>query len=209
MEEAHFNIDFSTKEERSGRMRIWVERNIIKEPYRPWDKILSRHLDAETLTEEDAYELLKIWHQSRSMHKVNGGFIIRVIFAVPTCFITIGLTYWGIGQIFNWITRIDSFPVILLSLILFGVVGWAIFMLFSVNFVALISRISPNPKMAIRIVSVISTLFCLYSIISIWTTPIKYTATMIFCGIVFTLMSLKLAFNLVDGAKHVNASRLT
>jgi hypothetical protein len=134
--------------------------------------------------------------------------IIRNLLVIPLCFTAIGLAYWGIGQIFNWIARIDSFPVILLSLILFGVIGWAIFMLFSVNLVALISRIAPNPKIAIGTVSVISTLFCLYSIISIWTTPIQYSATMIFCGIVFTLMSLKLAFNLVDGAKHVNTSRL-
>ena len=208
MEEAHFNIDFSTPEERSGRMRIWVERDIIKEPNQRWDRILSRHLESETMTEKDVSELLLLWHQARADKVSSGNTILRNIIVVPACFIAIGLVYWGLGKIFNWITAFDSFFSILLSIMVFMIVGGAIFMLVAVNFVAFISRISPKPEFAIGTVRILSALYCLYAVISIWTTPVQFTSTMIFCCIVFSAMSIFVAINLVGGAKHVNYQTL-
>lgn len=208
MEKAHFNIDFSTKEERSGRMRIWVERDIIKEPYLKWDRILSRHLESETLTEKDVSELMLLWHQARANNGSSSNRILRNIIVVPACFIAIGLVYWGLGKIFNWITTFDSFLSILFSIMLFVIVGGAIFMLVAVNFVAFISRISPKREFAIWTVRIISTLYCFYAVISIWTTPVQFTGTMIFSCIIFSAMSIFVAINLVGGAKHVNYQAL-
>ncbi len=207
MEDAHFNMDFSTPEERSSRMRLWVERDIIKEPNDDWDKILKRHLESETMTQADIDDLLQLWYKSRRQPGPSGSILIRNIAMIPACFLAIGIVYWVLEYIFNWVSTIDSFWYILVSLLLFVLIGGAIFMLFAVNFVAYVSRISPSPQFAVGTVRVLSIINCLYTIISIWRTPDQYSGTMIFCAIVFSVMSIVIAINLVSGAKLINTGR--
>jgi hypothetical protein len=124
---------------------------------------------------------------------------LRYLVFLPICILVIGLIYYLFGLLSSWLFGLSTFWLVVVILFL-GSMIWGLFSGLSAAVMGFVSKISPSFKFAFWTIAVLSVLFGILAIISVWSLNINYSGKLLFAAIAYTVLVIQLTFGLIAGS---------